>query len=549
MRTLSYSRYQCRTFDTTYVFKVKNSEEKLSLKILDISQKCLFKKTFLPQDLSLSGVGQLLAKGGFPTVLKSLVKRDLLPKEHLIPRPRKVTRETCEKELEQTIEKFKRKIFIERKEMEGFTCPITLEVFKEPVVDEHGHTFEKSAIEEVLKIKNECPISRQPIFFLTSNRIVQQTIEEWQQGEPIPNFSLFQKENSKLADINLQMAQTYAEEGEYEEALKSYEKAFQYTRNCSDYIGLPALFEGMKETEKGALAYLYLSHYQLQDGKLAEAIQTLESCQLDPHQGEATRLAIDLLLVKFYDLSNQPEKAMKLGIQSAEVLSEQNPEQAITLYKQLLTQYPERFDLYFCLAQLLKSSQERAQVLLKGACHALKARDYETASRLCQEANTCSQDSFFDQLVHLDLLSKQEKFPEIEQELVSLAKVFEEKGLTKQMLQTYKMLFQIEKRPEYCKKIRIAYKKLKKPHKRAEWSAFYLSLLIDAKKWLQAEKIAQKALKKANEPQKVFLYKSLEKVYTHWHGHELQNLWPKLGKAYRESKQLAAAEKNLSTSF
>ena len=295
----------------------------------------------------------------------------------------------------------------------------------------------------------------------------------------------------------------------------------------------------MKETEKGALAYLYLSHYQLQEGKLAEAIQTLETCQ----QGEANCLEIDLLLVKFYDLSNQPEKAMKLAIQSSQILSEQNPEQAITVYKKLLTQNPEQLDLYFCLARLLESSQERAHLLLKGACHALKARNYETASRLCQEANTCFQDSFFDQLVNLDLLSKQEKFPAIKQKLLSLAKAFEEKELTKQMLQTYKMLFQIEKEPEYCEKILAAYKKLKKPHKQAEWYITCLSLLIDAKKWSQAEKIAHEALKKANEFQKVFLYKSLEKVYTNWHGYELQNLWPKLGKTYRESKQLAEAEK------
>ena len=195
MRALSCSRYQCRTFDTTYVFKVKNSEEKLSLtlKILDISQKCLFKKTFLSQDLSLSGFEQLAKLGDFAPVLESLVKRDLLPKEHLIPRPRKVTQETCEKELEQTIEKFKRKICRDGKEMEGFTCPITLEIFQKPVVDDHGHTFEKSAIEEQLKIKNECPINREPIFSLTPNRIVQQTIEKWQQECPIPNFSLFQK--------------------------------------------------------------------------------------------------------------------------------------------------------------------------------------------------------------------------------------------------------------------------------------------------------------------------------------------------------------------
>jgi hypothetical protein len=48
------------------------------------------------------------------------------------------------------INDLKSKIPIQNKVIEQFTCPITLEVFKEPVMDEHGHTFEKTAIEKNL---------------------------------------------------------------------------------------------------------------------------------------------------------------------------------------------------------------------------------------------------------------------------------------------------------------------------------------------------------------------------------------------------------------
>ena len=134
--------------------------------------------------------------------------------------------------MDQTIEQFKLKVLVERKELEGFTCPITLDIFQEPVIDEHGHTFEKSAIEEYLKGKNECPMNRQPIHSLAPNRIVQQAIEDCQRQDSIPTFALFKKENPKLASTSLQMAQTYLEEEEFNEALDLYEKAFLYTKKC-----------------------------------------------------------------------------------------------------------------------------------------------------------------------------------------------------------------------------------------------------------------------------------------------------------------------------
>ena len=544
MSILNHVQYQCRTFESIYLFKVKNEGE-LTLKVLDLSQKCLFKRAFSSQDLDLLRIDQILAKGNFATVLEKLVEKHLLPEEHRLPIPKEVTQKACEKVLQQAIDQFKPKVFVERREIEGFSCPLTLEIFREPVMDEHGHTFEKSAIEEHLKRKNECPISRQPINSLTPNRLVQQTIEEWQKRDPIPNFSLFQKENSKLAESNLQMAQTYAKEGEYGEALESYTKAFQYTRNWSDYVGLPSLFERMKEAEKATLAYLYLAHYQLEDRKLPEAIQTLENCQ----QGPSACLQIDLLLVKLYNLADQPQKAMQLAIRSAEVLSKQNPEQAITVYKQLLTQYPDQFDLYFCLTHLLKSPQEKAQVLLKGACHALETGDYKTAERLCHEAEAYSEDSFVDQLVTLDLLRKQKNFPAINQKLVFLAESFEKRGLTEQMLKTYKMLFQLEKRPEYCQKIIAAYERLQKPHKQPEWYIACLSLFIKSQDWPKAEQVAQEALQKASEPQKIPLYENLEIVYTHWKGDQLENLWSQLGRSYQVSGHLAAAEKTYQKAF
>jgi STIP1 family protein 1 len=46
---------------------------------------------------------------------------------------------------------------------------LTLELFKDPVVTPHGHTFERTAIEAAIVAQGKCPLSRQP---LTSEQLV-----------------------------------------------------------------------------------------------------------------------------------------------------------------------------------------------------------------------------------------------------------------------------------------------------------------------------------------------------------------------------------------
>jgi ubiquitin-protein ligase len=52
---------------------------------------------------------------------------------------------------------------------EFLVCPLTLELFKDPVVTPHGHTFERTAIEAAIVAQGKCPLSRQP---LTSEQLV-----------------------------------------------------------------------------------------------------------------------------------------------------------------------------------------------------------------------------------------------------------------------------------------------------------------------------------------------------------------------------------------
>eukprot|EP00667_Euglena_gracilis_P017175 EG_transcript_18051 len=64
---------------------------------------------------------------------------------------------------------------------ERYLCPITTEIMVDPVMDLHGHNFERSAIAEWLGRSEECPLSREPIqlHMLYPNLALKEEIAEW----------------------------------------------------------------------------------------------------------------------------------------------------------------------------------------------------------------------------------------------------------------------------------------------------------------------------------------------------------------------------------
>ena len=46
---------------------------------------------------------------------------------------------------------------------DSLTCPITQEIFKDPVLTPYGHCFERKNIEDWLEIHNTCPLTNQPL--------------------------------------------------------------------------------------------------------------------------------------------------------------------------------------------------------------------------------------------------------------------------------------------------------------------------------------------------------------------------------------------------
>lgn len=67
------------------------------------------------------------------------------------------------------------------------TCPITLELFVDPVLADDGYTYERSAIVEWIQGNNgTSPITRQPIKLnqLKPNRIVKQLADQYRSSTP-----------------------------------------------------------------------------------------------------------------------------------------------------------------------------------------------------------------------------------------------------------------------------------------------------------------------------------------------------------------------------
>lgn len=171
---------------------------------------------------------------------------------------------------------------------EALLCPITLSLFEEPVSDNHGHTFEKSAIEKQRQIKNECPINRESIISLVPNITVKGIIDDLQQKPLIPLLpSMVGKkvtEDNVKANRFLNMAKDFATDGDYKEALEMYEKAFACIDQYDDYEVIPDLFIKLNEPLKAALAYLYLVKKEIKNGQLSQILMTLNKLlRLVPH--------------------------------------------------------------------------------------------------------------------------------------------------------------------------------------------------------------------------------------------------------------------------
>lgn len=307
---------QYRTVNETYCFQCKD-EKTVVLKIYDLSKKLLF-KTALEFEASKT---ETFFKN--PTQLLTVFEQKGLTSLSSF--------KDLTEELEGMIKLLRIQTPVEIQEKASFLCPITYEIFKDPVIDNCGHTFEKEIILKILENKNQCPFSNLPITTLVPNLQLRQVIDEAKPQDPIPTFRQFKKTNNLLASNQIQMAQAYVQEKEYEEALDAYTKAFQYTQKWEDYQPIPILFQEMGIPQKAHLASLYLAKYQIEAQEYDQALQTLETLlkQQNPNIG----LPLCLLLVHLYGAQKRLPNGSTLAFSIAHYISHLPKEEQRTFVK------------------------------------------------------------------------------------------------------------------------------------------------------------------------------------------------------------------------
>jgi len=380
---------------------------------------------------------------------------------------------------------------------------------------------------------------------------------------PIPTFALFSKSNPNIAQKNIEMASVYEEAEEYEEAIIAYSQAFKFTKDPQKYAPIPVLFRKMKQPHKALLASLYLALYQLEEKQIPEAIQVLKEALKD-----FPSPLIPQLLVKLYRTNGQKKEALQLALEQGEILVGEHHQEAISLLKQALILSPDPVSACLFLVSLLENPQEKAQLLLAGACHALHQEDFSLVQELCERAGALQPDSFIDQLLQINLLKQQKHDPQIKQKLLALAQYYEEKNLTSQVVKTSKMLTYIDYNPDYYQKIIEGLRLMNKPQQALKWTISSLPILIQKESWKAAEDLAEKVLDSV-EYTNVPFYENLETIYINsiydntkfcvtflkgsisfgYPDDKLANLWAMRGKAYSENKQFIQAEKIYQKAF
>lgn len=456
--------------------------------------------------------------------------------------PKEITIQDCIEEAKVLIHQAKQQVWLGSEQIETFHCPITLEIFKNPVKDDHGHTFEQEAIEQHLKEHKTCPLSREPIRSLTPNLEYLQKIQQAQTEDPIPTFSLFKKENQDLARGHMETAISYQKAGKFQEALQSYKKAFQHTNRSSDYQPIAQLFQKMNEQNKAVLALLCLSVYLLQENKVQEAISTLESILKIDSASSAS-----LLLAKLYQANQNREMALSFLLKNAEAIAF-NSQQSLALYKQAVSLAPNQFALYRKMQSLANNPQEKAHYLLMGVCHALQLKDFFTAESFCSEAKNLSN-LFLDQLLQIEYLktthiNEPKTKTLVEENLQKLSLFYKQNKRFEEQLKVEKILAAKKEQLSNCKNIAWLYEKLKKPNKAAIWYHKQLNFLIKGNELQKADELADKILSKNFK--EVAIYETIKNFYEQQKSEKLSVVYDKLGQSHLEKKQLDKAEATFS---
>ncbi|MGA8164513.1 MAG: U-box domain-containing protein, partial [Waddliaceae bacterium] len=417
-------------------------------------------------------------------------------------------------------------------------CPISQELFRDPVIDNHGHTFEKESIEEHFRHKGrqECPLSRETITSLAPNLLAKSMVNDLKEKSHIPTCDCFEKDNQNFAHHLMEQGRLFEEAEEYEEALESYAKALKYTKKSDSYASIPRLFEKQRDCERAALGYLYLAKYRVREGKFEQAIKSLQkACTLVPDCIESTHP-----LARCYLQTNPKEAAplfFKLGQHS---LDKNHRERAIHYHECAVDADPDRPHSYEALADLYDRNSEKAHVYLRAALHFF-SEDQKQAELFCKRACSLYPEDFNAYFPYVELLNKQKRITELVDLYKQLIALYEKRNAFQEVLECYKKLITIEEKPEYYKKITYLYLNQRQPEDALAWNLRWMNFHMGKEEWIEAEEVGNRALH-LNDAS-IEILERLQTVYELANSDKLKPLLVRLGKAYEQKRQLVQAEK------
>jgi len=82
----------------------------------------------------------------------------------------------------------------------NFFCPLTLQIFRKPVIAEDGFTYERTAITQWLETNSVSPMTRAPISKrIINNILLEQMISDWK--EKVKNLNLDSFQSTPIKSI------------------------------------------------------------------------------------------------------------------------------------------------------------------------------------------------------------------------------------------------------------------------------------------------------------------------------------------------------------
>lgn len=264
------------------------------------------------------------------------------------------------------------KLMIEmlNEQLKVLNCPITGELPGDPVVTDCGHLFDRRAIEAWKTEHPNCPLCRTAVTKLTPVRALQGLDQSLLQNELVLTFSKFRNSNPLRAAQYFELASRCINEKDGEGALAFLGQALRYTHASENYAHVPGLYEQLGSPQKALLARVYLSMYQLEEGKIPEALETLKHCGSDAFSLDTLVAALTLHL----DPSSEAlEHAKTVAAQ------QKNPEERMFMYKQMIGLQLDPLDAYQQLIPLIQNRDEKRALALEAAerSRALNRQDLE----------------------------------------------------------------------------------------------------------------------------------------------------------------------------